>query len=632
MGTFTRWWTARARAAGPVLLALAASAWAQVPPGVEVNAVNGATARTELGFGIFQHTCLNCHGKPEYERAPTPAALREMSPEHLYDVLTNGIMQPIVGKDLSDQERRMVSESIAGRLIGAAASGDAAQMPNRCSVNPPLSNPAASPGWNGWGADGANSRFQDGAHARLTPEAVRHLQLRWAFGFPNSSSAYGQPSIIAGRVFVGADTGYVYSLDAKSGCVYWSYLARSGVRNAMTVEPIGRGARYAVFFGDLKANAYAVDAQTGRELWVTHVEDHLTDRVTAAPAYHAGRLYVPISSWEEFRAMDPTYSCCTSVGAVAALDANTGVMLWKTYVISPRPAPTRLNNQGVQQFGPAGASVWNTPTVDPARHAIYVGTGDATTYPAAETSDAVMALDMASGRVLWSYQAHRNDSFLVGCGANAPTHSDNCPKFQGPDWDIPGSVILRRVGAHRELIVGTKPGDILALDPDHGGALLWRKNVSGGALAGDGPAFPTGTRKGVQWGGAASADTVYYGLTDGGVVALGLRSGERLWFSPLNREQNPRANNSAAVTAIPGAVFVGGTDGMLFAVSSTDGSPLWSFETARTYHTVNQVPAKGGSISAPGVTVADGMVFVGSGFSVTAGEPGNVILAFAPGP
>jgi polyvinyl alcohol dehydrogenase (cytochrome) len=612
-----------------LLLALTAAGagWTQSPLPAQ-NSINGASARTELGLGIFQQRCLSCHGKPEYERAPSPAALREMSPEHLYDVLSTGIMFPVIGNQLSDSERRMVAESIAGRLMGATQSGDASRMPNRCPSNPPLQNPRRGADWNGWGANLSNTRFQTAAAARLDAERVQHLTLRWAFGFPDGSSAYGQPSIVSGRVFVGADTGYVYSLDERSGCVYWSFLAKAGVRNAMNVQTVG--GKYMVFFGDVKANVYGLDAHSGAQLWSNHVEEHITDRVTAAPAFFSGRLYVPISSWEEFRAVDPTYSCCTSVGALAALDAASGKILWKTYVIAQRPQPVRKNQRGVQQYAPAGGAVWNTPTIDPKRHAVYIGTGDATTYPAADTSDAVMAFDMANGRVLWSYQAHKNDSFLVACAGTASTPSDNCPRTIGPDWDIPGSVILQTVGHQRELIAGTKPGDILALDPDRRGALLWRKNVSGGALAGDGPAYPSGTRVGVQWGGAASADSVYYGLTDGGVVALSLTSGERLWFSPLNRATNPKSNNSAAITALPGVLFAGGTDGMLFAISTLDGAPLWSFNTAQSFDTVNKVPAKGGSISAPGATVADGMVFIGSGYSTTAGEPGNVLLAFAP--
>jgi polyvinyl alcohol dehydrogenase (cytochrome) len=595
------------------------------------NSVNNASARTEFGFGIFQQKCLSCHGKTQYERAPTPEALREMSPEHLYDVLSEGIMYPVIGKDLSDHERRIVAESISGRLMGTAASGDAAQMPNHCAASSPLANPSRYPSWNGWGADLGNTRFQPQSRAGLTLSDVRKLKLKWAFGFPDGSSAYGQPSIAAGRVFVGADTGYVYSLDAKTGCVYWSFEAKAAVRNAMTIaKQSGAGDSYAVFFGDMKANVYALDADSGRLLWVNHVEDNFTDRVTAAPAYYDGRLYVPVSSWEEFRAADLTYGCCSSVGAVAALDATDGKTLWKTYVIPQKIAPTRLNSLGVQQFGPAGGSVWNTPTVDPGRHAIYVGTGDGTTYPAADTTDAVLALDLNSGNILWYYRVHKNDSYLVGCAPDSPTRTDNCPKVQGPDWDIPGSVILRQVGSRSLLIVGTKPGDVLALDPDKAGELVWRKNVSGGALAGDGPNYPAGVREGVQWGGAASKDTVYYGVSNGGAVALSLASGNRVWFSPLDRDSNPKVNNSAAVTAIPGVLLVGGSNGRLYAVATKDGTELWSFDTAKVFDTVNKVRAKGGSISAPGATVAGGMLFVGSGYSVTSGEPGNVLLAFGP--
>jgi polyvinyl alcohol dehydrogenase (cytochrome) len=595
-------------------------------PAPAANSANGASAFTENGFGIFQEKCLKCHGKPEYERAPSPSALREMSPEHLYEVLSTGVMYPIVGKDLSERERRQVAESVAGRLMGTSVSGDAARMPNRCASNPPVALSGAS--WNGWGADTDNSRYQSAAKAGLTPDQVKRLKLKWAFGYPDGSSAYGQPSIVGGRVFVGADTGYVYSLDAKTGCVHWSFQAKAGVRNAMSVAMVGGKAL--VLFGDLKANVYGVDAQTGQQVWTNHVEDNFTDRVTAAPAVYGGKVFVPISSWEEFRASDPTYGCCTSVGAVAALDAATGKTLWKQYVIPGRPAPTRKNKSGVQQFGPAGGSVWNTPTIDPVRHAVYVGTGDATTYPAAPTSDAIMAFDMDTGRNLWTYQVHHNDAFLVGCDAKEGK-PDNCPPVVGPDWDIPTSPILRALpGGKRALIVGTKPGDVLALDPDNNGALIWRKNVSGGVIAGDGPAYPGGRRQGIQWGGASSAEQVYYGLTSGGVAALKLKDGERAWFSPLDKATNPRANNSAAVSAWPGVVLAGGANGKLFAISDKDGSLLWSYDTAKPFETVNKVSAKGGSIAAPGPTVADGMVFVGSGYAIVADEPGNVLLAFAP--
>ena len=586
-----------------------------------------AQVATEQGFGLFQQRCVSCHGNPQYERAPAPAVLREMTPERILDTLTTGVMKS-VGDTLTEQQRRLVAESVAGRLVGTAAEGDARTMPNRCADNPPLTDPANSPSWNGWGADVSNSRFQTTGAAQLTADQVPKLTLKWAFGFPNGTSAYGQPTVVSGRVFVGTDTGFLYALDTKTGCVFWSFMTKAGVRSAPTVGPIaGQGsARFAVYFGDVKANVYAVDAQFGAPLWTAHVEEHYTARVTGAPTFYRGRLYVPISSWEEFSARTLDYPCCTSRGAVAALDADTGQQIWKTYVVGT-PQPVERNSKGVQQWAPAGASVWNSPTIDPMRQTIYFGTGDATTYPAAKTSDAVMALDMATGAVKWSYQVHEGDSFLVGC--TGENRTDNCPRTQGPDWDIPASVVLRDLpaGGGSVLLVGTKPGDILALDPDKKGALKWRINVNG-AIAGNGP-LPQGARRnGVQWGFAVDGQTAYLGLTGATVAAIDIATGAKRWqVHPAG--EGARVSYGSATTVMPGVVFQGGSDGKLLAVSAADGATLWEFDTNREFDAVNKVPTKGGSITSAGPTIAGAMVFVGSGYSVLGGMPGNVLLAFA---
>lgn len=608
-------------------LMLAASALAQAPD--TTGAPPAPPTDTELGFGIFQKNCTSCHGNPAVERAPTPAQLREFTAERIYAALTTGPMKT-VGDTLNDVERRQVSASLAGKPLGSAASGDAERMANRCASNPSLPDPASLPEWNGWGAGLANDRFQPQSQAQLGD--VTKLKLKWVFGLPNATSSYGQPSVVAGRVFVGADTGYIYSLDAATGCVYWSYQAKAGVRNAMTIGAITGhpGVRFAVYFGDLKANAYALDAQSGRLLWTRRVEEHYTDRVTAAPAFYQGRLYVPISSWEEFAASTPDYPCCTSVGNVVALDAATGRQIWKRYVIWPRPARVRKNSKGVQQWAPAGASVWNTPTIDPKRNAIYFGTGDATTSPAALTSDSVMALNLGTGAILWSYQVTKNDSFLGGCWGDKK--SDNCPQRQGPDWDIPSSIMMGTVAGKDVLVVGTKPGDILALDPDRKGALLWRSNIHG-VIAGDGPPNPTlsdlRNLTGVLWGGALSSDTAYFGLSgDGGLAALRISDGKVLWLNKLGVAAGSKISNGAATTALPGLVFVGDSNGTLKAAASSNGQVLWQFETKQEFDAVNKVPTHGGSISSPGAVVAGGMVFVGSGYAVLRGAPGNALLAF----
>ncbi len=618
---------------------LVSIAHAQEPPQAAIN--------TEFGFGRFQQLCFTCHGNPAFERAPSPAQLRDMSPERIYESLTNGAMRPVVGEKLTDTERRGIAESIAGHLIGAAGAGEADAMPNRCVRGRPVSLPARQPGWNGWSPDRANTRFQAARSARLSTAEIPRLKLKWAFGYPGgSTSAYAQPTVAAGRVFVGTDIGYVYSLDAATGCVHWSFRTKAAVRAAISLGPIKghAGARVAAYVGDLKSNVYALDATTGRLLWETKVDENYTARVTAAPSLHEGRLFVPVSSWEEFSARSLDYPCCTSVGSVVALDASSGKQIWKTYVIDERPKPSRKNAKGVQQWAPAGGSVWNSPTIDARRGALYVGTGDGTTYPPADTTDSVLALDLKTGKKLWHYQVHSMDSFLVACGPG-PERTENCPTVQGPDWDIPSSPILQtRSDGQRMIVVGTKPGDVLALDPDDNGKVLWRVSVSGGAPLGTASPhikFETGkspevvgrrpeNQPGLIWGGASDVSRVYYGVTTGGVAALRLETGQREWFTPLATAKGATVDNSAPVSAIPGAVFVGGTDGVLRALSTSDGQLLWSFATARDFDTVNKVTAHGGSISSAGATVADGMVFVPSGYAIIGSQFGNVLLAFAP--
>lgn len=583
---------------------------------------------TEFGFAVFQQHCVSCHGNPKYERAPSPAALRGMSPERIYTALTTGIMKP-VGDTLTEEDRRRVAESLAGRLLGSEQAGDAARMPNRCAANPPFSG-AGGQDWNGWGNGMENRRFQSAARAGINPSNVRRLKLKWAFGYPDGTSAYGQPTVVAGRVFVGTDTGYVYSLDATSGCVYWSYRPEAGVRNAMTVGPLktGDSTRSAVFFGDLKATMYAIDAHTGAEIWKTRVDDNFATRVTAAPALHDGRLYVPLSAWEGFQARVLDYPCCTAVGAVADLDANTGKILWKTYTIAERPHPTGKNSKGVQLWAPAGVPVWNTPTIDTKRHAIYFGTGDSSTYPAPATSDAVMALDMATGQVLWSRQIYKNDSFIVGCEGEGRT--ENCPKVVGPDWDIPMSPVLTSLPGGKSLVVfGTKPGEIVALNPDNHGEVAWRVNPEGAASSAD-EGSPNGIgQRGPVWGAAVDDQNIYVGSSAGGISAVRLADGQRKWFKPLNSTAANKITHSAAATVVPGVVFVAGTDGKLWALSTADGHELWSVDTARPFDTVNAVQARGGSIVSAGPTVSAGMLFIGSGYGVVTEKPGNVLLAFS---
>jgi polyvinyl alcohol dehydrogenase (cytochrome) len=590
-------------------------------------AAPAAPPGTESGFALFQKKCTLCHGNPAVERAPSLDAIRSMSPEKIYGALgSNGIMAA-QGSSLSDQERRAIAEFMSSRPLGSARAGAADSMPNRCAANPPLRKPDSAPQWNGWSRDGANHRFQAAAAAGIGVDDVPKLKLKWAFGYPAGVSANAQPTIVSGRVFVGSDNGFFYSLDAQSGCVYWSFDTGSTVRGSAMLGSMsgGTSTRYAVYFGDGRANVYALDARSGSLLWKTRVDDHFVARITAGVRLYGDKLLVPVSSSEGYSGGTPDYPCCTSRGSVVALDARSGRPVWKAWVIADEPKLYMRQPNGVPLYGPAGGAVWNTPSVDALRGAVYFGTGDASAGPATATSDSIMAVDIKSGRLHWAYQVTAGDVHLGGC--DGENRSVACPKVNGPDMDIGNSPILMALpGGKRMLFAGTKAADVLAVDPDHNGALIYRVNPTGAAPGGDykagGPA--------ILWGGAADAAQVYFGLGTGGLAAIDPATGRTIWlFKPESREASGTVSLGAAPTVIPGVVFEGSNQGVLYAVSAANGKELWSFETARSFETVNKVTAHGGAIATSGAVAVDGMLFVGSGYAVGSGATaGNLLLAF----
>jgi polyvinyl alcohol dehydrogenase (cytochrome) len=490
------------------------------------------------------------------------------------------------------------------------------------------------PRWNGWGVDINNSRFQPAVMAGLTPEQVPRLQLKWAFGFPGASAANAQPTIVGGLLFVGGGDRKVYALDAKSGCIRWTFATEAVVRTAISVGPISGTDQFAVFFGDVRASAYAVNATTGALMWKTKVEDHPAARIVGAPTLYSGVLYVPVSSFEEATGSQPTYQCCTFRGSVVALDSATGRQIWKAYTIPEAPHTTKQNVIGTQLYGPAGAAVWSAPTIDVQRQALYVGTGNSYSNPPAETSDAILAFDLASGRMLWHRQVTLNDSYVSACYGFDQT---NCPEDHGPDSDFGQSPILVSLrNGQRVLVVGQKSGVVSALDPDREGNILWQTPIGKGGPLG-----------GIMWGSAADKDRVYVANSDlrflpdgtmsldptagGGLFALDLASGKvsmQVPPAPCGDRSQCSPALSAAVTAIPGVVFSGGVSGYLRAYATADARLLWEVDTARDYPTVNGVSAHGGAMDGPGATIVDGMLYVASGYAQWNGLSGNVLLAF----
>jgi polyvinyl alcohol dehydrogenase (cytochrome) len=573
------------------------------------------------GEKLFAGHCASCHAPFNAVRAPWPQTLQLMTAQAILQALETGKMQA-QGATMTHEERFTLANYL-GRHETATAT-----KANSCPVNPANADAAAStsaPRWNGWGVDIDNSRFQHKSMAQLTKADVAKLKVKWAYGMQGATGAGGQPTIIGDALYVGGGDGAVHKLNARTGCKYWSVIPSAAVRTAISVSDDGKVA----YFGDVQARAYAVDTATGAVIWKTELDPHPFAMITGAPKLFGGKLYVPVSSAEELGAANPAYECCTFRGSVAALDAKTGAIEWQTYTIPEKAAPLPEGTSKAK-FGPSGAAVWSTPTIDPAKGVLYFGTGDNYAETDTDTSDSVFALQMSDGKILWNAQLTKGDEFNIGCAIPSKA---NCPKDAGPDFDIGAPPILVTLGgAKRILIVGQKSGVVYGLDPDDKGREIWKTRIGKGGYLG-----------GVEFGGAADQKTTYMTLSDwsptdpksgGGVFALDIATGKKIWAAtPVAPACAAVAGCSAAqpgpATLIPGVVFAGSMDGHMRGYDAATGAIVWDVDTTGNYDTVNGVPAHGGSLNYAGAVVAGRMVYVMSGYTTNAGMAGNVVLAFS---
>jgi polyvinyl alcohol dehydrogenase (cytochrome) len=600
---------------------LSAAAWllACLPAGSVEPAPDGPSL-----YGTF---CASCHEHPT-DRIPSRETIAKRTPDEVMQALSSGAMRTQAA-GLNVNDRMALAAYITGRAPSSTASVAAGPEKNLCALRPPAS--ATGPAWNGWGRDLQNSRFQP--DPGLTAAALPQLMVLWAFAY-HGPYVYGQPTVVGGRVYVTSSSGRIYSLDAHSGCTYWTFDAPAPSRTAVSVVRMpGTAGRLAAVFGDDSATVYAIDASTGALIWKKRLDTHPDARITGAPVFHAGTLYVPVSSLEELSAPVPTYECCKFRGSVAALDAADGSVIWQTYTLDQAAKPYRMSDQGTQLYGPAGAAVWSAPTLDPARGLLYIGTGNSyTDVPTAHT-DSIMALELRTGAIRWVNQLHEDDNFVVGCDSSAG--KGNCPKAAGPDVDFGVSPILHSMPDGQQiLLTGQKSGQVYGLAPETG-RVLWTTRVSPGSSLG-----------GVEWGPAADGRQMYVAVSDiyadtgkpGGLSAVRITDGAVVWQAappPSVCSWGKRScagAQSQAVTVIPGAVLSGSQDGHLRAYDSENGRVIWDFDTGGSFVTVNGIPGTGGSLDHGGVTVAGGMLFVNSGYGHINGQPGNVLLAFGRKP
>jgi polyvinyl alcohol dehydrogenase (cytochrome) len=597
------------------------------------GAASAQPAKAPDGAALYQQRCAACHDKVDMaSRAPPRISLGAMAAGDIVQALSHGVMAPMA-QGLSGDEISAIASYLTGKAPAAAAApvADANPCPSHPRLDP------ADDAWNGWGRDLGNSRYQP--QAGIAAADAPRLKLKWAFAYPGGVNS--QPVLAGGRLYVASFAGKVYSLDARTGCVHWRRDEQGGVRTAVLIGALsaGKAGRLAAFYGDTTGTVHALDAATGAPIWATRIEAHPRALITGSPVLWKGRLYVPVSSLEEAVGLDRKYGCCTFRGSVAALDAATGKLLWQTYAIDEAPKPLKMNAAGVQMYGPAGAAIWSAPTIDPKRGVLYVATGDSYTDAPTAGSDAVMALDLGTGKVRWSRQVTEHDNFLVGCSGR-PGQGANCPGELGPDVDFGASTILRTLKDGRQvLLAGQKSGIVYGLDPDHGGAVIWKTRIGhGGALGG------------VEWGMASSPGVLYVGIADTavppadarpGLSALDIATGKVLWTTPTapacpggvvaNLAGACFPGLSAAVSASDGLVFAGSMDGHLRAYAASDGRVVWDFPGGGVmFDPINgKGPVKGGGYNGAGGAVGHGMLFHHLGY--VGFNPGgqNLLLAFS---
>ena len=608
--------------AAAVLMALANAA-----PSSTGTPPESAMGESVDGMALYQAHCAACHDG-QVPRAPHMITFSTIGAATILNAMNNGVMRAQASA-LSATEREVLASFLAGEAM--------APPTPILTCSDPISELASidTAAMQGWGGNAKNHRHSDGAVVGLDRNNVDRLALKWVFAYPGALRARSQPLVHDGVIFVGSQSGDIYALDLESGCAHWTYSAGAEVRSSLSLGQVPGRDDPVLYMGDFSATVHAIDASDGSLVWRAPLGDHPDATITGSPKLHEGSLYVPISSSEWATAADPGYACCTFRGGVVSVDAASGELNWRAHVIDePATETGETNPFGAARKGPAGAPVWNSPTIDAERGVLYVGTGEAYTSPAVDTSDAVLAFSLATGERQWAKQLLGGDAWNMACFIG---EAANCPEEDGPDLDIGASTVLWSGGERDYLLVGQKSGDVYALDPDKGGAVVWHNKVGRGGFLG-----------GVHWGMSANGESLFVPIADTtitgrftgpvspGIHALDPTSGEVRWYTPSVADCDGKSpipvcdqGMSAAITSTDQLVFAGSLDGNLNVYDSLSGEILWSFDTFGDFESVSGDTALGGSIESDGPVLYRGHVLINSGYQFGARMPGNALMVFS---
>ncbi|MDO9236705.1 MAG: PQQ-binding-like beta-propeller repeat protein [Aquabacterium sp.] len=541
-------------------------------------------------------------------------------------------------------------------LAALALVSGAAQATTACADKIDTSSPILS---NGFGFNGSNTRNQT---SEINANNVATLTVAYTQVASDAKEKRGAPAVTQQTVYFSEGRDIV-AANRATGCEYWRFTGldlrnpfvgggTNPIRSSIYYLPATTTQPAMVYGGDQFAHVYALNAATGKQVWERFMgTDPVHHGISGSPQIHNGTLFMPISTNEVFlTTLEFWKPCCSSHGMLQAVDAYTGKIKW-TYHTTP---PARFNFWTWFK-GPNGVSLWGTPMIDAANNAVVVGSGQNFSHPTTNNSDALISLDLDTGKVKWIFQTTKNDAWNASCQAPKGLNF-HCSLPEGKDHDIGAPPILVNLpNGEKAILAGAKNGAVYSVNPATG-ALNWVRRLGvGGSLGG------------IHWGMAVDSKNVYAAVTDlfvnkltritgpggidgatseamkpvdnahPGIYALDLMSGDLVWEKHIQHQYKGETYNSlfsSALSVTNDVLLAANLNGVLKALRTSDGQELWSFDTAIKVTDANGVVGNGGTVDSVGPVPAGKDVYLNSGYSTFGGTnpwqagPGNALFVF----
>ncbi len=590
------------------------------------------------GKAVYDKSCAMCHATPAEERTPSFQSLAAMPATQLRDAMAEGgKMAPMAAGLSEDQKGQLIAYLTSGQPAAVAGNWTEKMMCAADKRTVDVSKPVTSFGFS---VERNQTRSLTAEQAGLKKADLTNLEIAWTIGFPGQGSGTGA-SIIGDTMFV-TGGGRLMALDTVTGCAKWAINASS--RNTPAIGEIDGRKVVAV---SVQRDVLVVEAKTGEKIWqVSGQANDNVGSIRGGVVFHKDKVIVPISASGVGAGGQPKHECCVGHGAVVALSAKDGSKLWEYHTMPIAQYTGKVSSVGVKQRGPSGAPIWSIPVIDDKRNRVIVTTGENTSHPGTDTSDAVIALDLDTGKEVWKFQAMAADVWNMACGATKQTSGPNCPwniegdEGHGRDFDFGAGAIIAKGADGKELVLaGQKSGDAWALDAENG-KLVWNLRFGTGTALG-----------GVHWGITTDGERLFVPINDPvilgaatprpGVYAVDLITGKQAWGYDAKPncggERGKQVANcamkygfSAAPLTVDGAVIGGTLGGEVVILDGKDGKVLNTLDTIGPKKTINGIDAKGGSIDSHAISAGAGLIFINSGYGGFNQTGGNALIAYKP--